>query len=102
MEITVRDDPERSQYVAAVDGTDVGVARYVESGTVRTFTHTEVDPSHQGQGIASELVRQAVRDVRSRDLQLIALCPYVKRWLEKHPGEADPRGSADATRADSD
>jgi predicted GNAT family acetyltransferase len=85
--IAVRDVPEQGQYVVSVDGADVGVARYVESGTVRTFTHTEVDPSMQGTGVGSVLVREAVRDVRRRDLQLIALCPYVKAWLKKHPGE---------------
>lgn len=93
--IAVRDVPEQSQYVVSVDGDDVGVARYQESGTVRTFTHTEVDPRMQGTGVGGVLVREAVRDVRARGLQLIALCPYVKSWLQKHSDEARPAHPAD-------
>jgi predicted GNAT family acetyltransferase len=35
------------------------------------------------------LVRRALDDVRSRELRVVARCPYVKSWIERHPDYAD-------------
>lgn len=53
------------------------------------FTHTFVDPSLRGQGIADQLMRAAIAEIRKRGTKAIATCPYVKVWFEKHSGEAD-------------
>ena len=56
--VTVSDDPSRPAFVAVLDdGTVAGGAYDHRRGTVVTFTHTEVDPSFEGQGTTA-----AVRD----------------------------------------
>ena len=53
------------------------------------FTHTEVDPSFEGQGVGSALARGALDDVRSRGLHIIAMCPFISAYVRRHPEYAD-------------
>ena len=86
---TVTDRSESSRFEAHVDGALAGSAEYRLTGTTIVFTHTEVDDAHAGQGVGSTLVRQALDDVRERGLTVVPVCPFVKRWIERHPEYAD-------------
>ena len=50
------------------------------------ITHTFVDDSLKGQGIASQLVRAAVEQIHAQGGTVTAACSYAAGWLEKHPG----------------
>ena len=43
----------------------------------------------EGQGLASELVAGALDDVRVRGKKIVAKCPYVARFVQKHSDYAD-------------
>jgi predicted GNAT family acetyltransferase len=60
------------------------VAEYRGRGPVRAFTHTEVREGFTGRGLASELIRGALDDVRSQGLHVIPICPFVKAFLAEH------------------
>ena len=82
----IQHNPARQRYEAIDDGgTVAGFAGYRDQHGSRAFTHTQVSDAYQGQGIASSLVRFAVEDVRDAGLRLVPYCPYVARWLKKHP-----------------
>jgi predicted GNAT family acetyltransferase len=51
--------------------------------------HTRVDPRLRGQGVAEALAETAFAFARQRGLQIIPICPYVQRWLTKHPEHKD-------------
>ena len=51
----------------------------------RTF----VDDSLRGQGVAGQLMRAAVDQIRSEGKKARATCTYAQSWFEKHPEEAD-------------
>ena len=38
-------------------------------------------------GVASQLVRWALDDVRARGLVLVPVCPFVKAFIARHPDE---------------
>lgn len=79
-----RDDKSAQRYEAVVQGQVVAHADYrLQDGTLR-FTHTEVLPQHQGRGLASQLVKFALDDVRARGLQGIALCAFVAAFVRRH------------------
>ena len=80
---------EEQRYEIAVDGILAGFSQAVEDGDVVTFPHTEIFDQFEGQGLASELVTGALDDVRVRGKKVIATCPYVKRFIDKHPDCAD-------------
>jgi predicted GNAT family acetyltransferase len=65
-------------------------ATYYElAGGVITFVHTEVPPELGGKGIGSRLVKGALDQVRADGLKVIAQCPFIKAWIDKHPDYAD-------------
>jgi GNAT superfamily N-acetyltransferase len=49
---------------------------------VIVFTHTEVDPSLEGQGIGGALVRGALDHVRNLGLRVLPICPFVQAWMK--------------------
>ena len=64
--------------------------RYYElADGVITFDHTEVPAELGGKGIGSKLVKGALDQVRADGLKVVAQCPFVKGWIEKHPDYAD-------------
>jgi predicted GNAT family acetyltransferase len=85
----VSDSPAKSRYEITVDGTLAGFAQYRDMGETRVFTHTEVFPEFEGQGIGTQLVKAALEDVRARGLALVALCPFVDDYLHEHDAYAD-------------
>ena len=38
-----------------------------------------------GKGIGPKLVKGALDQVRADGLKVVAECPFVKGWIEKHP-----------------
>jgi len=91
--ITVRDNPEGHRFEAVDDsGTVAGVAVYRRHDDRIVFVHTEVDDAFEGQGVGSELVREALDQVRSEGLRVVAECPFVREWIERHPDYADLAG----------
>lgn len=51
--------------------------------------HTEVQPGFEGRGIGSRIATMAFDDARERNLKIIPKCPFIVRWLERHPEQHD-------------
>ena len=49
--------------------------------------HTEVEPRHQGAGLAGRLARAALDDVRELGLEVVPLCPFVAAYIRRHADE---------------
>jgi predicted GNAT family acetyltransferase len=84
-----RKNTKRSRYELTDGGDVVAVADYVEREGVVVFPHTYVEPRRRGQGLAAELVRQALDDVRPSGRQIVASCWYVADFVEANPAYAD-------------
>lgn len=89
MTFAIVDAPDRQRYEILRDGTVLGFAAYQKADRLIVFTHTEVDPSLEGQGIGGKLVRGALDDLRSRGLPVLPICPFVQSWMARHPEYAD-------------
>ncbi len=85
---TVSLNVDKQRYEIFVDGTLAGLTQAIEDGEV-TMPHTKVFDEFEGQGLASQLVTGALDDIRLRGKRIIAECPYVARFIEKHPDYAD-------------
>ncbi|MFF3905832.1 GNAT family N-acetyltransferase [Streptomyces sp. NPDC001848] len=79
----------KNRYEILVDGTRAGLTAYRDRGEQRVFYHTEVDDAFAGQGLASQLVQQALTDVRASGKRIVPVCPYVAKFLKKHEEFAD-------------
>jgi predicted GNAT family acetyltransferase len=98
MDITVVDNAERSRFEARTpDGTVVGIidyrpARYAgEDGGPGDLelVHTEVDPDEEGQGVGTQLVREALDGLRAAGRGVMPLCAFVSAFIRDNPGYAD-------------
>ena len=93
-QLTVTRNDADHRYEGAI-GSDLAVIEYrlredVDPSVV-VMTHTEVPESLRGGGVAGELVRQALDDVRKRGEKVMAECSYVAHWLDEHPDYQDLR-----------
>jgi uncharacterized protein len=75
---------DRQRYEIRMDDAVIGRNYYREEDGRRIFTHTEVEPEFQGQGLASRLIEFALTDTKKAGLRIVALCPAVSGYLEKH------------------
>jgi predicted GNAT family acetyltransferase len=89
MKTQVIDVPDRQRYEIVRDGTALGYAAYQKTEQLIVFTHTEVDPSLEGQGIGGRLVQGALDHVRDQRLAVLPICPFVHGWMARHPDYAD-------------
>ena len=87
MSTEVRDVPAESRYEVLVDGRLAGFAQYRLDGKRITMYHTEVEPEYEGRGLADELARAALDDVRRRGFVLLPICPFIAAYIRLHPGD---------------
>ncbi len=82
--IIVRHNPKASRYEAEVGGRLI-VAEYTLEGDVLVFHHTFVPPELRRRGIAQQLVRNALEDVRLQRRRVVPQCPYVAAFIRRNP-----------------
>lgn len=86
----VTNNTDASRYEITSDGQVAGFAEYrSRPGDIVVFPHTVVHDAFAGKGLAGQLVKAALDDVRAQGKKVRPLCPYVARYIEKHPEYAD-------------
>jgi len=86
---TVERVDSENLYEILVEGKRIGLTAYRDRGEQRVFFHTEVDDAFAGQGLAAQLVAQALADVRAAGKRIVPVCPYVAKFLKRHDEFAD-------------
>jgi len=84
----VRDNKSLHRFELDVGG-QTAFANYRETPQAVIITHTETPRALRGQGIASQLVKGALRMIRADGHKVIAGCGFVVDYLDKHPEYAD-------------
>jgi predicted GNAT family acetyltransferase len=87
--VTVHRNDATHRYEAHLDGTLAGYLDFRERDGEITLIHTETLDGYEGRGVGSALAEFALDDVRSRGAKAVALCPFVRHWLGKHPEYTD-------------
>ena len=80
---------QRQRYEAVDNGTVLGYAVYRDLGDVVELPHTVVEPAHEGQGVASAIVRFALDDLRASGRRVRPACSFVAAYVRRHPEYAD-------------
>jgi len=83
------DDAAAHRYEARIEGEPAGFLEYVSKRGHLALIHTEVLPAFQGRGIAGKLAAFALDDARRQGLRVIASCPSVRTYVERHPETHD-------------
>lgn len=85
----VADNPDRLRYEIHVDGELAGFVTYRAQPGALVLVHTEVADEFEGRGLASQLVHEALEDIRRRGLHVVPQCPLVSKYIRKHPEYGD-------------
>lgn len=80
---------EDQRYEGWLDGVRVGLADARVRGDIVVMSHTEVDSAYGGRGFAAEIVAFALDDIRAQGRRVKPVCPYVARYIERHPDYQD-------------
>jgi predicted GNAT family acetyltransferase len=85
---TIHDAVAASRFEMAV-GAQLAFVDYRRRGGVLILTHAEVPASLEGRGVGSRLVAGVLDLVRTRGEQVEPRCPFIARYIDRHPTYAD-------------
>ena len=81
---SIVDNPAQHRFEATLNG-DTAFLLYGRTHDALTLIHTEVPPAFRGRRMGDALVQAALKDARSSGRRVVAVCPFVKAYLQKHP-----------------
>jgi hypothetical protein len=88
-DITLSRNDDAERYEIRLGGQRVGLADFYRRGDVVVIPHTETSPEFGGRGLASQLVRYCLDDIRAQGLRVEPACPFVAAYIRKNPEYAD-------------
>jgi predicted GNAT family acetyltransferase len=84
------DNVDQGRFELCRDGDLVGRLHYTHLKPNRyALQHTEVEASHQHQGVAGAMVRRVLDEIRARGGTITAICPFVVDYVSRSPAYAD-------------
>ncbi len=81
-------DPNGPRFVTVVGGHECQL-QFTLQGAVASFNSVQVPDAVGGRGIAGHLTRHALDWARAEGHSVRPVCPYVQRWIQRHPDYAD-------------
>ena len=86
--LDIHHNPEHKRFEITIDK-HLNVVEYILTGDRIIFTHTEVHPTLEGQGIAALLAKTGLEYAKAHQLKVMPLCPYVAAYMKRHPEYQD-------------
>jgi uncharacterized protein len=80
---SVIDNRDAHQFQLVVDGHTAFLV-YERTPKSLVLIHTEVPPALRGHHLGDALAKAAIDAAHSEKLQVVAVCPFVKTYLQKH------------------
>lgn len=65
-------------------GDEMAFADYLRKGNTIYFTHTEVPPHLEGQGLGNALAKAALDYARSEGLVVVPRCRFIAAFIRRH------------------
>jgi predicted GNAT family acetyltransferase len=87
MNITHNESQRR--YELEIDGELAAIAEYTPSDGTLIFDHTYTEPAFRGRGLAAQVVRAALDDVRKGGHKIVPSCWFVAEFIDENPAYAD-------------
>ena len=89
-DFAVVNDENTGIYEAIVGDREIAGLTYNVDGDDRlVLVAVSVDPEFRKQGVATELIRRVLDDVRAQGKTVTILCPIVRTFIEHNPEWAD-------------
>ena len=94
----IHDRPDRARFELDL-GDGVAFIAYRRRGATLVLTHAEVPAALAGRGAGSRLVAATLDEVRRRGERIVPQCPFIARFIDRHPAYADLVDSASGDSA---
>ena len=72
-----------NRFETVING-ELAQTQYIQRGKKILFTHTEVPPALEGQGVGNALARAALEYAKREGLRVVPLCPFVAAFIKRH------------------
>lgn len=82
---TVRDNPAGSCFELIAGDQVAGRVDYSKRDGILVLDHTKIEDDYSGRGFGSQLARGVFDELRSRGATVELACPFLERWIDKHP-----------------
>jgi predicted GNAT family acetyltransferase len=83
-DLTFLDNADAHRFEVRKEGVVAAYAEYNLLKGAVMFTHTEVLPQFEGQGLGSKLAKSALDEVRQRGLRAIPVCTFIAGYIRNH------------------
>jgi predicted GNAT family acetyltransferase len=82
-------EKENGIYEAFVGDTEIGGISYSLTGDRIVLLAASVYPEFRHQGVATEMIRRVLDDVRAQGKTTTIICPIVRTFIDNHPQYED-------------
>jgi predicted GNAT family acetyltransferase len=90
LDFSIVNDKKAGIYEALAGDTTIGGLPYTDAGSDRLLLlATSVSPEYRNRGVATELIRRVLDDVRTQGKTVTIMCPIVRGFIEHHLDYAD-------------
>ncbi|MDP4751307.1 MAG: N-acetyltransferase [Candidatus Nanopelagicales bacterium] len=83
MSISILKNEELNRFEIYSDGELAGFADFKVSNQMISYTHTEIDPRFGGQGLGSQLIKEALDEALEQNLEVAPHCSFVSAYIKK-------------------
>lgn len=83
-ELRFTQDTERNRFEAFQGDTLAAYVEYSPLANGILFSHTEVIPAFEGQGVGSAIARHVLDHARAQGQQVIPVCQFIAGYLRRH------------------
>ncbi len=89
LSVRVTDNPAKHRYEAFAGEELAGFVTYRSRPGTLVLVHTEVARAFEGRGVGGRLAAATLQDIRARELKVAPLCPFIRRYIDRHPELSD-------------
>ena len=83
MSISILKNEDLNRFEIYSDGELAGFAEFKVSNQMISYTHTEIDPRFGGQGLGSQLIKEALDEALEQNLEVAPYCSFVSGYIKK-------------------
>ena len=84
MSISILKNDELNRFEIYSDGELAGFADFKIENQMISYTHTEIDPRFGGQGLGSQLIKEALDEALEQNLEVAPHCSFVSAYIKKN------------------
>lgn len=84
MSNSILKNDELNRFEIYRDGELAGFAEFKIENQIISYTHTEIDTKFGGQGLGSQLIKEALDEALEQDLQVAPYCSFVSAFIKKN------------------